>query len=203
MWRAACIATVAIPLALTAPAAACTFILLYPTVVPTDSGKVGSDHSPPTLVSVDYTLDRPADEYLDVYGCGLPASLTLHIQGDDDQTPPEALRYRSEGVGGADAHWFDYPDPVDALWFHLVEEAGREEREPLEARIRVWAIDEAGNESEPMDVRVVEDGASGCGLAPVARVAPASARPDSGVYAVALGMLLLLGRKLAATRAGD
>ena len=178
-------ASLALALEFAQPVAACTFVLLYPNAVPTDPLEVGSDRSPPRLLSVDYRVDPVEDELR--ASCGIPDTLTLDIQAEDDRTPREALRYRSEGIGGEDARRFDYPDPVDGVWFFLGAD------EPMDARIRVWVIDAAGNESEPLDV-VLRDGPSGgCDVAPAPEP---PAWPWPGALGAGLGLLWVWRRRL-------
>lgn len=88
----------------------------------------------------------------------------------DDRTDAEHMGYRVEVVAGhapSDPTW--PTGPVRALggtlYFHWVD-GGSDDQEAVDFTLRIRAVDLAGNEGPPSDVRIRDDGSSaGCRVA--------------------------------------
>jgi hypothetical protein len=162
------------------PAFACSPSLPVPE--PTDPAKVGLDSTPPFIIDVTVDDTKRGDPE-----SGNPCvdELYLRVVAEDEQTPPERLRYRVEGTSEG-VSYFLYDEPV--RWFFIVP--------PYDAdlRLRIYALDEAGNQSAPFAFSLEEGGDEGCSMS--RRRATPGARALAGGLAVALAWL-------ARRRAGD
>jgi hypothetical protein len=90
--------------------------------------------------------------------------LWLDIDADDDRTAPEKLRYRVQDMT-QEGSVFYYDEPVP--WFNItwIDDGHR----ALDFRLRIFAVDQGGNQSAPFDLRVRDaEPAEGCGMTPVA-----------------------------------
>jgi hypothetical protein len=131
-----------------------------PSVAP-DPALVGVDVTPPVLSALRLVgLDRgiPGNGG----GCLTHSAFALDADASDDLTPPDELAYRVELL--PDEVPFRYEAPIAYMYFVWEEEP----TEPLDLELRVRAVDQAGNESEPIDIRVTDRVAGsegGCGLA--------------------------------------
>jgi hypothetical protein len=140
-------------------ARACSISLPVP--VATDPARVGTDHAPPQILEATIADGQRGDEG-SFDGC--VDTFFLDVVAEDDQSPPEKLRYRLQEWGEGEWYWL-YEAPVPYL--HLVW------NQASEFRFRVVALDEAGNESAPFDFTYSERGDdAGCGLARRSRAAP-------------------------------
>lgn len=134
--------------------------------VPTDPARVGLDHTPPRISSVTLSDFRPGygDDPRD--SCRGLTWFLMNVVAEDDQTPPERLRYRLQDL--LSGYWVhDEPVPYLFNWAFLDPD------EPVELAYRVFVLDEAGNQSEPFEVYYPEREDEGCGLSRARRRAPA------------------------------
>ena len=116
---------------------------------------MGVDVTPPVLANVEFSVERDVPNDCVVYSI-----VDLGADAWDDQTPPEKLAYRVEALSG-DSPLDYYDEPMAYMRFLWVGDVER----PLDFEVRVRAVDEAGNESNPMDVHVVDgvgSSANGC-----------------------------------------
>ena len=150
-------------------ALACSYA--NPSPVAPDSSKVGVDVTPPELLKLSASLERgiqPSDD--DVRsGCLKHSYFSLNASASDDQTPAEKLAWRLEALRGDPPLYHE--EPVSYMYF-VWEEDGDE---PIDFELRVRAVDEAGNESNPVDIRITDPGAGsdgGCALVPRRGEAP-------------------------------
>lgn len=150
-------------------ALACSYSLPVP--VETDPSKVGFDTEPPVLEDVNLVELTRGNGIVDRSDCTKPGLLILETVVRDDQTPSRLMRYRVERLRGNEPG-FTYGLPVRALWFRVF--AGPDD--PIDFDLRLRAVDEAGNESEPFDF-AIRDGVigDGCSL-PRAPTAPSPIR---------------------------
>lgn len=151
-----------------------------PSVTPTaqlDPAKLGVDVAPPVLESVSFTVERDVPN-----GCNTTTNIDLFAEASDDQTPFDELGYRVEPLRGDTPIWPIYDEPLAYMHLWWVGEDSR----TIDVELRVRAVDEAGNESEPIDVHVVdrlEDSDAGCSVA---------ARPSNAASSAALPLVLIL-----------
>jgi hypothetical protein len=128
-----------------------------------------TDHTPPVIADV--TVDLMRGKYDRMNSCSDLARLWLDVVATDDQTANGKFRFLVQDVGG-DEPFFYYDEPVP--YFFLVW-SERDASEPVDLRLRIFALDEAGNQSEPFDI-TIQDGVEdeGCNIAPSPRgAAPA------------------------------
>ena len=129
-----------------------------PPPVSVNPALVGSDGAPPVLESV--RLDGLERGVYD--GCLVHTSFLLVADAWDDRTPSEQLGYRVELLRGEGPQVYD--EPMAYMHFLWADDGAR----PLDVEMRVRAVDGAGNESNPIDIRVTDDGdgsEGGCSLA--------------------------------------
>ena len=111
-------------------------------------------------------------------GCLTHSTFSLEADASDDLTLPEELAYRVEALRGNPPLY--YREPMAYMYFIWEEEP----TDPLDFELRVRAVDKAGNESNPIDIRVTDRvDAEGCGLAP----------SSDGVLPAWLSMLAAIG----------
>ncbi len=156
------------------PAGACSWAGLPPFEL--DPKEEAVDVTPPSAIgSTTYSVERGRGPQKD--GCGTSGSscddvgvITLHLgEATDDRTPDASLGYRVEVVSGkapSDPSW-----PTAAvrahegrvLYFHW-NDGGDDDQEPIDLTFRIRAVDLAGNEGPPLDVRIRDAGSSedGC-----------------------------------------
>jgi hypothetical protein len=123
-----------------------------------------------------------------VTSCDDLGAVLIDVRAEDDQTPAESLGWRREIVAGVPPeHLFavdyDYRGETDLHW----PDGATNEQEPLSFTVRLFAIDRAGNVSEPVDVRVSdppEDG--GC------RIGGRGGRPGTLFTVLVAGSWLLV-----------
>jgi len=102
------------------------------------------DSEPPVLADV-----RLAEIERGVYnGCVFQSSIALSADAWDNRTPADALGYRIELLRGEGPA--PYAEPM--AYPHLLW--ADDGSEPLDVELRVRAVDAAGNESNPIDIRV-------------------------------------------------
>lgn len=115
--------------------------------------------------------------------CLIVSEFVVVTTAFDDRTPPEQLGWRVEALRGDPPLYYD--EPIAYLYFVWVDDPD----EPLDFEIRVRAVDGAGNESNPIDLRVTDPGAGtegGCHLARVARGSAGPAAPAGAALLLAL-----------------
>jgi len=129
---------------------ACSPSLSPPADEPTN---VGFDTTPPVIFDVSAEILRPADPNpLDP----CVGTLLLDVVAEDDQTPQQQLRYRVQNVSTAEPVFY-YDEPVSYI---IVAGDGKG------IRLRIFALDEAGNQSAPFDFpRRDEQDSQGCNMA--------------------------------------
>lgn len=149
------------------PGRACSPAL--PPWVDPDPTRVGVDVTPPVLTEVRYFVERDVPN-----DCIIHSRVDFAADASDDQTPSEKLAYYVVGLRG-DSPLSYYDKPMAYMSLSWVDDPMR----PLDFHVRVIAVDEAGNESNPIDVHVVDgdqiDG--GCNL-----VAPSGAATSAGAW---------------------
>lgn len=142
-----------------APRSALACSYSRPPLVERDPTLPGVDVTPPVLLAVRLSgLERglPGSDG----GCLTHSILSLQADASDDLTPSEELVYRVEEL--PDQTPFFYDGLVTDMYYVWEEEP----TEPLDLELRVRAVDMAGNESNPIDIRVtdgVEDD-GGCSI---------------------------------------
>lgn len=138
-----------------------------PTIAPPlqiDAARAAFDTEPPVLAEV-----RLVELQRGVFnGCVYQSTITLDADAWDDQTPPDALGYRVELLRGTEPQP-PYPEPIAYMYLWWVDDGA----EPIDVELRVRAVDTAGNESNPIDIRI-DDSAddpseSGCSMHPIQR----------------------------------
>jgi hypothetical protein len=155
--------------------AACDFSPPPPHVL--DTSEVGVDTAAPsTIGETTYSVTRGRGP--ERSGCGETASscddigrIQLYVSDvSDDRTSVEKLGYRVEVVAGSLPGFAPPTTAVGAfngnqLFFHWIDDAD-DEQESIDVTFRIRAVDLAGNEGPPRDVRVRDDGRSeGCRIA--------------------------------------
>ena len=138
-------------------ALACSYAM--PPPVEPDPALVGIDVTPPLLSAVRLSgLERGIPG--SAGGCLTHSYFALQADASDDFTPPEELAYRVETL--PDHAPFYYDAPIAYMYFIWEEEP----TEPLDLELRVRAVDKAGNESNPIDIRVTDgvEESEGCSL---------------------------------------
>jgi MYXO-CTERM domain-containing protein len=154
------------------PALACSPSLPVPE--PTDPAKIGLDSTPPIIfdVTVDH-IDRSAPNPENP----CPDQLVLRVVAEDEQTPAEKLRYRVEDTSTTEPYFlFDEPVPYFIIFPPFDE-----------LRLRIYALDEAGNQSAPFAFSIDKSADEGCSMSQGS--APPSAPMPAGVLVVALAWL--------------
>lgn len=154
-----------VPLVAQRAAVACS--PAWPVVEPTDPAKLGTDGAPPVILDV--TADLRRGTYDGADSCSDIGWLWLDIEAEDDLTAPEELRYRVQDMTQeGSVFFFDGPVP----WFSVAW--SDDGKMPLDFRLRVFAVDRGGNESEPFDLRVRDgDDAEDCSMTRAATAATA------------------------------
>lgn len=133
-----------------------------PTIAPPlqiDAARAAFDTEPPVLAEVRLVeLERGV-----FYGCVYQSIITLDADAWDDQTPPDALGYRVELLRGKEP-LPPYPEPMAFMYLWWVDDGA----EPIDVELRVRAVDTAGNESNPIDIRIDDSPSSptdsGCSM---------------------------------------
>ena len=130
--------------------------------------------APSAIGEITYTVQRGRDPN---GGCGRSTEgsscddvggISVHLgEATDDRTTQDELGYRVEVVTGnapADSTW-----PTSAvravdqtLYFHWVD-GNHDDQDALDFTFRIRAVDRAGNEGPPSDVRIRHDGDDGGG----------------------------------------
>jgi hypothetical protein len=141
-------------------ALACSPAILPPVQI--EPPRVPFTGEPPVLEAV-----RLAGLERGVYdGCVISSSLTLDADAWDDRTPADQLAYRVEVLRGEDLSVWEAPLFFRYLTFDWVDDGV----DPLDVELRVRAVDAAGRESNPIDIRVTDPGDgsadAGCNMAP-------------------------------------
>jgi hypothetical protein len=165
-----------------------------------ESEKAVDSTSPTALGTSSYTVERGHGP--ERSGCTETASscdgtgnITLYLgEVSDDRTPEEKLGFRVELVAGnapSNSTWPSDPNAPSAtvrahvgrtLFLHF-EDGEDEDQEAIDFTLRVRAVDLAGNEGPPTEIRIRDSGSdSGC------RVASGSV-DLSPVFALLLGAL--------------
>jgi hypothetical protein len=168
-------AVLAFALASSARADACSFAGHEIHVL--DDAEKTLDTTPPSAIGeTTYSVTRGRGP--ERSGCSETSSSCDDIGGiqlyvsevTDDRTSLEKLGYRVEVVAGS-LPGFSTPTTAvrafngNQLFFHWIDDA-EEEQESIDVTFRIRAVDLAGNEGPPRDVRVRDDGRSdGCSLA--------------------------------------
>jgi hypothetical protein len=149
-------------------ALACSYVLPAPYHV--DPAQVGVDVTPPVLSAV-----RVSELVRGIPGAGgscgpLKATLALDVDAVDDVTADENLGYRVEVLRGLAPVYI--AEPTAYMYYIWSDEPA----EPLDFELRVRVLDEAGNESNPVDIRVTDnlDTEDGCSMAPASSEAAAA-----------------------------
>jgi hypothetical protein len=194
-WRAkvlvAALVLLPAPFVVHQPAAACSPAVPVPE--PTNPANVGRDGAPPVILNITVgELRRGAYDRTDT--CSDIGWLWLDIDAEDDLTPAEMLRYRVQDLTQDDSFYFDEPVP----WFSInwIDDG----KMALDFRLRVFAVDRGGNESDPFDIRVRDgDSAGGCNLS-TATSAPCGV---AGLLLFALAAFLRRGRAVRARSATE
>ncbi|HTV18301.1 MAG TPA: hypothetical protein VMG12_06510 [Polyangiaceae bacterium] len=139
-------------------ASACSYAVIPADAYPVQSNAL--DTTPPVLLDVSVAELIRGSGVVDSSDCTDPGSLVLATEAHDDQTPPEQLHYRLEVLDGDPRPLF-YGEFVPDLVFLVFEGPD----DPIDYELRIRAVDQAGNESEPFDL-AVRDGvpSEGCGL---------------------------------------
>jgi hypothetical protein len=137
-----------------------------------------TDSTPPVIVDVTVG-DLTRGKYDPMNSCSDIGRLWLDVVATDDQTPFEKLRYRVQDLTAEEPSFY-FDDPVPYFYLTWAE---RDDSEPLEFRLRIFVLDQAGNQSEPFDITVQDGVDEGCSIA--ARL-PRTAPPVWGVLLVAL-----------------
>jgi hypothetical protein len=167
---------------LAGPALACSYAI--PPPVEPDPSKVGVDVTPPELLEVMVSELVRGIVPSDVRStCQTHSYISISTHASDDQTPSEKLAYRVEVLRGNLPLRYDEPM---AYMFFLWEE---DPTEPLDFELRIRAVDEAGNESNSLDLRVmdrVDDTSGSCAFVPARR----------GRHVAGMSLLLGLGWSL-------
>ena len=137
---------------------ACSPSLSPPATV--EPANVGLDTTPPTIFDVSAETLRPPDDNPQNPCVG---TFTLDVVAEDDQTPADRLRYRVQVWSAGELyHYYDEPVPYIII-------AG----EPKDVRLRVFALDEAGNQSAPFDFPDRDEHESqGCNMAGASGTSP-------------------------------
>ena len=141
-------------------AVACSYFIPPPHEI--SQSQVGVDITPPVLSEVVLSkLQRgiPAGGT-----CSTSATISLGADASDDMTPREGLGYRVEALRGNPPP-IPYDEPMSDMVFTWEEDP----TEPLDFELRIRAVDAAGNESNPLDVRIAdgveaEGSEGGCNL---------------------------------------
>lgn len=137
---------------------ACSYAI--PPPVELDPALAGVDITPPLLTAVRLSgLERGIPGTAG--GCLTHSTFWLEADASDDLTRPEELAYRVEALRGDPPLYYE-DEPMAYMYFVWEEEP----TEPLDFELRVRAVDEAGNESEPIDIRVTDGSGTseGCSL---------------------------------------
>lgn len=145
----------------------------------------------PIVGSPDFTAPQLFDAYVDgplrgveLGDCLLVSEFSVITQASDDRTSPDQLAYRVEALRGDVPLYYD--EPMAYLHFVWVDDPD----EPLDFEFRVRAVDAAGNESNPIDLRVEHPGAGtegGCQFTPAGRGATSAGAPAWAALLLALG----------------
>jgi hypothetical protein len=162
-------------------ALACSYSI--PPPVEPHPGLVGIDVTAPVLTAVRLSgLERGIPGTAG--GCLTHSFISLEADASDDLTRPEELAYRVETVSDDAPSFYDWP--MSDMYFTWEEEPTK----PLDLVLRVRAVDQAGNESDSMDIHVtdgVEDD-GGCSIGVPRLVAPrCGATPANLALLAALG----------------
>jgi hypothetical protein len=105
--------------------------------------------------------------------------LVLRVVAEDEQTPAEKLRYRVEDTSTKEPYFlFDEPVPYFVIFPPFDE-----------LRLRIYALDEAGNQSAPFAFSLEPGGDEGCSLS------QRSARPSAPALAGVVVALAWLTRR--------
>lgn len=141
-------------------ALACSYSMAPP--VEPDPALVGVDVTPPVLSAVRlYGFERgiPGGGG----GCNTHSTFAIDADASDDLTPSEQLAFRVEALRGNPPLYYD--EPIAYMYFVWEEEP----TEPLDFELRIRAVDAAGNESNPLDIRITDGSEAdegGCSLLP-------------------------------------
>lgn len=172
------------------PGAALACSYFFSPVVETDPSRVGLDTEPPVLLDVNLVELTRGSGVSDQSDCTDPGVLTLATVAHDDQTPSASMRYRVEVLRG-DPPGFPYGQPARDLWFLVFHGPD----DPIDFELRLRAVDEAGNESEPFDFVIRDAVPGGCSLP---RAPAPSTRGALALFTLACGALgLRRGRRVA------
>jgi MYXO-CTERM domain-containing protein len=113
-----------------------------------------------------------------------PTQLVLRVVAEDEQTPTEKLRYRVEDTSTKEPYFlFDQPVPYFVIFPPFDE-----------LRLRIYVLDEAGNQSAPFAFSLEQGGDEGCSMS------QGSAAPGAPALA---GVLVVALAWLARRRTGD
>lgn len=149
-----------------------------------DDSEKAVDSTPPTALGASsYTVQRGHGPERSgctetVSSCDGTGNITLYLgEVSDDRTAEEKLGFRFEVVAGnapSNQTWPSDPNAASAtvrahtgrtVFFHF-EDGEDEDQEPIDFTLRVRAVDLAGNEGPPTDIRIRDSGSdSGCRVA--------------------------------------
>lgn len=136
-----------------------------------------TDHTPPVIVDV-AVGELTRGKYDPMSSCSDVARLWLDVMATDDQTPFGKLRYRVQDLTAEEPSFY-FDDPVPYFFLTWAE---TDDSKPVDFRLRIFVLDQAGNQSEPFDITVQDGVDEGCNIARLTR----TAAPVWGVVLVVL-----------------